>query len=512
MSYGKKSYLGWLFAGSTILVVVFLVDVSYPFGVFMGYIYVIVAITGFFASAREAIALAAAATAANVLGYCLAPPVDLPVWIVAGSRLASMFTTWLMIYTGLRFHRQTQQVLATIAASNERRRLAQEQAARAQREHLEEMQLVTNAIPMMIGYLDDQERFQFINAAYGDTYKLPLESILGKTLAEIIGELEYNRLRPHVSAAISGKRVQFEEPVIRPDGVHWFLFQFLPRKDEQGRTLGFYSLVTDITGLKQSQEEVDRQREALALSNRRGAANEMTAALAHEINQPLGTIAVYSGRLLELLEAGEADTNDLFRALGLMYEEALRAGKIIKKARAMVDDKPLEPVHVDARQLLESVRTICSAKAATEGVKINLHLENNSHPIYADLIQMQQVLTNLVFNAIDACEGLPEQRKCVSISVATSDNGSEITVVDHGKGLPHDELDRIFAPHFTTKPNGLGIGLNICRSIVSMHGGSLWASPNKSHGVTIHIQLPNGPDAAPFERYLEAFPLVSENT
>src|SRR5262249_8638063 len=148
--------------------------------------------------------------------------------------------------------------------------------------------------------------------------------------------------------------------------------------------VGFYSLVTDITSLKRSQVEVDLQRETLAVFSRRGAANEMAAALAHEMNQPLSTIAVYSGRLPQLLPQGTADPDDLLQAIQPIHEEAIRAGQIVKRARAMVDDKPIQPSFIEPTEFLESVQKICSTNAAAAHVTIHLQVADDSAPIYAD--------------------------------------------------------------------------------------------------------------------------------
>src|SRR5262249_55520973 len=155
---------------------------------------------------------------------------------------------------------------------------------------------------------------------------------------------------------------------------------------------GFYALLTDITGLKRSQEEVDLQREALALNNRRGAANEMAAALAHEMNQPLGSIAIYAGRLIELQTEGKLKPDDIVPALEFIREEALRAGEVVKRARQMVDDKPLQRTTIDTVELVDSVKKICSTRAAAEGVSIDLDLPPVPPSVYADRVQLQQVL------------------------------------------------------------------------------------------------------------------------
>jgi len=501
----------WLIVGLVCLVIAFTIDVLFPLGVNAGYLYVIIAISAFFVSARDAIVLASAATAANVLAYCFAPTVRFAEWTVAFSRGASVLATWLLIITGIHFHKNAQAVIATIRESNERRRLALEEAERVQRERLTEVQFLTDAIPMLIAYLDSSQRFQFVNASYESSYEVSLENIIGRTFEELVGHEVYERLERHIGVVLQGKRVQFEEQLFRPDGVHWWLFQLLPRVDEHQRVAGFYSLVTDITGLKRSQVEVDLQREALALFSRRGAANEMAAALAHEMNQPLSTIAIYSGRLAQLLSEGKADADDLLQAIELIHEEALRAGQIVKRARLMVDDKPIQPMQINAAELLDSVQKICSTRAASARVSVNLKILSHQAPIYADWVQLQQVLVNLVSNAIDASTGLPRDRRRITITASTSDEGAELCVIDAGDGMNAEQLQRLFEPHFTTKSDGLGIGLNIARGIVQTHGGTLTATPNSRLGMTFRVDLPLPPSSRAFPNDSEILPLLTKS-
>ncbi|MGL4512677.1 MAG: PAS domain-containing protein [Lacipirellulaceae bacterium] len=498
-----------LFAGLLCLVGVFVADVTLPLGALAGVAYVIVVISAFFFSARDAFVLATVATLTNAVGYLLAPPIDLPAWVVATLRGATVFTTWMLIVTGIHFHKQSRAVIAAIRESNERRRTALEDAERVQRERLLELQTLTDAIPMLIGYVDSSQTFRFANAAHEDAYGVPPERVNGRAFRELVGDAMYRRIEPQVAAVLRGKRVQFEEQMIRGDGVYFYLFQFLPRIDESGAVIGFYTLVTDITGFKRSQEKVDLQREALALSNRRGAANEMAAALAHEMNQPLSSIAIYAGRLIELQREGKLKADDILPALAFMREEALRAGEVVKRARLMVEDKPLQPTRIDAAELLDSVKKICGTKAATEGVAVEIELPTAAPTVYADRVQLQQVLVNLVSNAIDASTGQSRERRRVVIGFDSDDTGVHFTVIDFGSGFASGEGDRVFQPHYTTKPDGLGIGLTIARSIVGMHEGRLWAETNTDCGVTFHVTLPPPPTDL-LDRTADELPLIKE--
>jgi signal transduction histidine kinase len=166
---------------------------------------------------------------------------------------------------------------------------------------------------------------------------------------------------------------------------------------------------------------------------------------------------------------------------------------------------------VDAAELLESIQRICGAKAAIERVAIETRVQSTASAIYGDRVQLQQVLVNLVSNAIDASAGLPEQRKRVVVTAEVDATGARLSVSDLGAGLSGDDNDRVFRAHYTTKRDGLGIGLNVAHSIVTTHGGKLWATPNAGPGATFDVTLPPPPVDDLLATTTEKLPLLSEN-
>ena len=621
MQTPNESNRHWLVAGMLILAAVFLIDVMYPLGAVMGTLYVLVSLCALRASARHAMILALAATFANVIAYCFAPTVGIPVWIVGANRFLAVCTTWLVIVISLDIHQQLQMMIARLRLNNQRLRLAMEgaelgfwdenvgtgemvfdehwigrlgykshevrhafqwfqslihpedrqavqsqwedhlagksqrievehrlrskqgdwrriltkgrvivrhddgkplrvagtqvdvtetrelqlQAQEALRRRTKELQLVTDAIPMMIGYVDSDLRFQFNNHAYQQAYGKPLEAIKGTQLVDLLSESVFREAEHFFKAALAGERVQFEQRVNRPDGTYWWLVHLLPRRDEEDRVVGFYSLITDLTGLKQSQEEVDQQREALSLHNCRSAANEMAAAIAHELNQPLATISVYAAQLLRMHRQEQDNPAERSEALAVIDAEAQRAGEIMRRVRALVDNHKLQPDDADIRQLMESVHRICEFRAVAAKVRVQLRVEDSVETISCDKVQLQQLLVNLVTNAIEASTDLPEDRREVTVEVSAEREAITFRVMDQGHGLTPEAMKQVFQPHFSTKPDGLGIGLNICKSIATAHGGHLWATQNAEVGSTFHVLLPK----SPAEQRLEPLVTVS---
>jgi PAS domain S-box-containing protein len=575
-------------------------------GPVMGAMYVLVALCALGTSASNAIVLAAIATAANVIGYCLAPTVDIPEWIVASNRVFAILTTWLLIFVGLRLHQQSQAMISKLQRNHERHRLAVEgaelgfweedlstarmivdkrwiaslgylptdtewsalwydelihpedrnavllerekylsgqterfeveqrlkakdgtwrwvltkgrviardgagrplraagthldvtltrelvrQAEQSLRDRTEELRLLTDAMPMMISYFSADQRVQFNNCAFERLCGLHSEQIKGTHFREVVGVEAYESTRPFIDAALQGKPVQFEENVTTMDGTYWWLIHFLPRVDTEGRVLGFYSLITDITEMKHSEEEVNQQRETLSTHNRRSAANEMAAALAHELNQPLATIAIYAGRLLEMVDHQSSFSAKHVGTLTIIHQEALRAGQIVRQVRALVDKRGMRRNLTDIRTVVESVKRMCEIQTLPDRIPIDLRIDEDVGPIIADSLQLQQLLVNLVTNAMEASIETAVAQRRVTIAASSQLDGIRLSIVDRGRGLAPDELACIFDPYYTTKSDGLGIGLNICQSIVSAHGGKLWAVPNTTAGASFHVSLP----------------------
>jgi PAS domain S-box-containing protein len=364
------------------------------------------------------------------------------------------------------------------------------QAEEALRDRYQELQLVTDKIPMMIGYVDANERFCFNNSACARVFRAAPSEIKGRKLDQLLGSSTYNQLRQHFASALRGESVQFEEVVTLAGDKHWWLVHLLPREDDDGRVLGFFMLATDVSGIRKNTAGMDRQREALALHTNRGVANEMEAAIAHELNQPLATISIYASELVRDLDTGKVEAKELASALRMIDEESHRAGQIMRRVRKSVDNRSPNTVLTDVRELLQSVRQICECRARSAGVPINVCVDDGADHVQVDRLQLQQVLVNLVNNAIDASAEIDAERKHITLHASADSEGLHFRVVDQGHGLPGQHLKRVFTPYYTTKPGGLGIGLNICQSIVAAHCGKLWATQNETDGATFHVSLP----------------------
>jgi C4-dicarboxylate-specific signal transduction histidine kinase len=221
---------------------------------------------------------------------------------------------------------------------------------------------------------------------------------------------------------------------------------------------------------------------------------EMAAGLAHEINQPLAAIANYAQASQRFLKSPRRNDADVLEALEQINAQALRAGEVIRRLRNFVKNREVKREPVECNRLLDDLRTLAETDARLHNVRLRIEAAPNLPPLLADPIQLQQVVLNLVRNAIDAMAEAPEERREVVLSTHLRPEGYiEVIVSDRGAGLAPGAAEQLFHPFFTTKPTGTGLGLAISRSIVRAHGGRLWHTPNPASGAQFHFTLPVTP-------------------
>jgi two-component system sensor histidine kinase DctS len=222
-------------------------------------------------------------------------------------------------------------------------------------------------------------------------------------------------------------------------------------------------------------EERERlQQERLQTAARLTTMGELASCLAHELNQPLGAIASYLAGSQNMLRAGEADHAELLRVLGNASAQTQRAGQVIRRVHQFVRKQEPQRVEVDVGGLMEECWTLIELQAKRARVKVETRLEPGLPALRGDPVMLQQVILNLTRNGIEAMGEVPAARRRLAISAVRDDGGVRIGVRDFGVGILPKDAERIFSPFHTTKREGMGMGLPICRSIVEAHGGRLW--------------------------------------
>ncbi|HEX7373460.1 MAG TPA: PAS domain S-box protein [Steroidobacteraceae bacterium] len=266
--------------------------------------------------------------------------------------------------------------------------------------------------------------------------------------------------------------------------------------DVTGRATKHIGTVHDVTDRRHAEDEARQMQDRLTHFARLSTMGEMAAGLAHEINQPLAAIATYAQACQRMLKLPDHDPADVMEALQQISAQALRAGEVIRRLRNFVKNREVTREPVDCKRLLEDLRTLAETDARLHNVWLRIESDGDLPTVYADPIQLQQVVLNLVRNAIDAMADVPEHRREVVLESHRNEDGEiEITVSDHGIGLAPGATEHLFNAFFTTKSGGTGLGLAISRSIVRAHGGRLWHTPNEGSGARFHFTLPVDPAA-----------------
>ena len=234
-----------------------------------------------------------------------------------------------------------------------------------------------------------------------------------------------------------------------------------------------------------------RQRVAeLAHVNRYSLAGELTASIAHELNQPLGSILVNTETAALMLEQPAPDVGELKEILSDIRRDDQRAGEVIRRLRSLLKRAPFEAREIDLNAMVVEALDLMAALAEARGVSLDRVLASTPLPVRADNIQLQQVLINLMVNAIDAMGHLDGAQPRITVRTARNGDSAEIEIVDSGPGILAGRLEEIFEPFYTTKPNGMGMGLSIARTIVEAHEGRISVENNAGHGAAFRIVLP----------------------
>jgi PAS domain S-box-containing protein len=241
---------------------------------------------------------------------------------------------------------------------------------------------------------------------------------------------------------------------------------------------------------KRAEEAFRTAQMELAHVTRVATLGEMTASIAHEINQPLGALVNNAGACLGWLDAENLE--EARNSVALMMDDAQRTSEIITRIRALVKKAPPQKDWLDINQIIREVIGLAQSEVQRNHVALETQLSDDMPVVFADRIQLQQVMLNLMMNANEAMTQVTTPRELLISSGADGPKGVVVVVRDSGAGLDSKTLERLFEPFYTTKPQGMGMGLAICRSIVQAHGGRLWAATNRDRGASFHFTLPMG--------------------
>ena len=479
----------------------------------------------------------------------------------------------------------------------------------ALRESEYRLRLVADSLPALISYLGVDRCYEFVNKYYEITFGLEQDQIVGKPVWDILGEENYELIKPHIDSVLAGNSVKYET-VIPLDhlGKHTLSVEHVPDRGPDGTVRGFYTLAVDITDRKKIEDELNsifdlsldlicvadieratfvkvnpsflrllgysedevmgrtfldfihpddvaatlqvieedlkqgkkvlrfenryrtkegeyrfldwsfnpnldsglaysiahditerryeeaqawKQRNELAHMSRISTMGEMATGIAHELNQPLMAIAGYSFAANRMVEQSKITPLEIQEILSKLEDQAIRAGDIVRQLRNFVKKTESVRMSIDLNMLIQDVAIFVEPDSRQSETKVTFQFFEPSPNVLVDEIQIQQVLVNLIRNAIDAMQETPTREREVKVSThILQDAYAEITVCDSGIGLSNEEFEQVFHAFFSTKQEGMGMGLPISRSIVEAHGGNLFAERNHGPGMTFKFTLP----------------------
>jgi PAS domain S-box-containing protein len=372
---------------------------------------------------------------------------------------------------------------------------ASEAQLRAQLTELEH--LYENA-PIGLALLDTKLRFVRINARLAAINGHPAEAHIGRTVGEMIPELAptvvpiMRRVLDTGEPALNAQ-VRGQTPAEPETERHW-LTNYYPLQPPGGPVLGVSAVVQDISEIRWAEQRAHQHLENLAHVARLRTMGEMATGIAHELNQPLTAIVNYAfiGRR-KVATNGAVDPTEMRTLFEALSNQALRAGGIVQHLRAFVKKAHRERVATSVNALIGDVLSLVDFELRQNGLQPVLELADALPQVHCDTIQIQQVVLNLVRNALDAmasgAEGAPAERR-LTITSRVAGDAVEVAVRDTGQGLMATDVTRVFDAFYTTKREGMGMGLAISRSIIEDHGGRLWLEANAEGGATFRFTLP----------------------
>jgi PAS domain S-box-containing protein len=330
-----------------------------------------------------------------------------------------------------------------------------------------------------------EELFRILG--YEQTTKPSLELIIQR-----IHPVDVVRAQQKIDrASRSGEDWEIEHQLLMPDGsiksVHVIARAM---RDESGK-VEFVGAIMDVSATKRAEQELRRAQAELAHISRVTTLGELTASIAHEVNQPIAGVVTNAAAALRWLAAEPPNLEEVREALSRIVKDGERTGEVIHRIRALIKKAPPRMVRFDVNQAVIEVITLTRGELLRHGVSLQTEFAMGLPLIEGDRIQLQQVVLNLILNAVEAISSIDEGAREIRISTGReASNGVLVAVRDFGRGLDPQGVDRVFEAFYTTKADGLGMGLAICRSIIEAHGGRLWATSNEPRGAVFQFTLP----------------------
>ena len=367
-------------------------------------------------------------------------------------------------------------------------------AEAALRDSEEQWKAVFENNPTMYFMVDATGTILSVNAFGAEQLGYTADELIGRPVQMLFHEAD--REAVHRNAAIClqqlGQTMNWELRKIRKDGeVIWV------RETARAMSLKQRPIILiaceNITEGKRAAEALREAQMELAHANRVATMGHLTASVAHEVSQPIAAARNNASAALNFLDRNPPDLGEVREALSCVVSDTDRAREIIGRIRDQIKKAPLRKDSFDLNQAIDDVIALARTEVAKSGVLVERRLAEGLSPVHADRVQVQQVVLNLILNAVEAMSMVAVDEGPRELLISTEPNqphGVRVAVRDSGPGLDPEQRERVFESFYTTKPGGVGMGLSICRSIILAHGGRLWAEPNQPRGTVFRFTLP----------------------
>jgi PAS domain S-box-containing protein len=354
------------------------------------------------------------------------------------------------------------------------------------------LRLLTEAIPQQIWSANADGQIEYCNQQLLEFTGCTADELRGETFFRIIHPEDEQLFRESWKNAVeSGNKLEGEWRVRGGDGVfRWFIIRGVPQKGTEGGASRWYGTHIDTEERRQAEQALVRAQTELSHLSHTLSLGELAASIAHELGQPLTAVTTNAYACQEWLHAKPANLEKATSTAMKIVQESQRASAVVARVRALFRKEPHSKDLIDVNRVIHDLARLLRDDAIRRGISIQVQLDPNLPQTEVDPIQIEQVLMNLATNGMDA---MSSQRSSRELFIRSSLNGAHellVQVEDCGVGISPDVAARIFDPFFSTKPEGLGLGLSISRTIIEAHDGRLWAAPRPSGGMTFQFTLP----------------------
>ena len=368
----------------------------------------------------------------------------------------------------------------------------QKRAQAALRESEEQWKAVFENNPIMYFMVDEAGIIMSVNPFGAEQLGYKVDELIGRPVQSVFYEADRDAVYRNACACFQqpGQAMSWELRKVRKNGEMIWVRE-TARATLIKNHLVLLIVCENITEGKRAAEALTEVQTELAHANRVAALGQLTASIAHEVNQPIAAAHNNAGAALNFLNATPPDLDEVREALRCILNDTDRAGNVISGVRTLIKKVPPQAKSLDINDAIREVIVITGGEAAKNGISVKAQLAEGLPLVQGVRVRLQQVALNLIINAIEAMSAADDGARELLISTEQSQGGGVlITVRDSGPGIDAKNVERIFESFFTTKTDGIGIGLSICRSIVEAHGGRLWASANVPHGAIFQFTLP----------------------